>query len=148
MKVSQKGLDLIAKFEGIRLVAYKCSAGVWTVGVGSTRYEDGSPVKAGDVLENEAAAYKLFANTLTQYEQGVDKAITAEISQHQFDALVSLAYNIGVSAFAKSTVARRVNANPADPKIRDGFLLWVKAAGKVLAGLVRRRTAEADLYFS
>jgi lysozyme len=148
MKVSQKGLDLIAKFEGIRLVAYKCSAGVWTVGIGSTRYEDGSPVKAGDVLESEAAAYKLFANTLTQYEQGVDKAITAEISQHQFDALVSLAYNIGVSAFAKSTVARRVNANPDDPKIRDGFLLWVKAAGKVLAGLVRRRTAEADLYFS
>jgi lysozyme len=100
------------------------------------------------VLENEAAAYKLFANTLTQYEQGVDKAITADISQHQFDALVSLAYNIGVSAFAKSTVARRVNANPSDPSIREAFAMWSKVSGKVLAGLVRRRTAEADLYFS
>ena len=78
----------------------------------------------------------------------MDKAITADIGQNQFDALVSLAYNIGVSAFAKSTVAKRVNANPNDPTIRDAFLLWSKAAGKVLAGLVRRRTAEADLYFS
>jgi lysozyme len=156
MKVSQRGLDLIAKFEGIRLVAYKCSAGVQTIGIGSTRYEDGSPVKAGDVLENEAAAYKLFANTLVQYEDAVNDLITAKLNQNQFDALASLVYNIGRGSdkpqfsggFTRSTIRKKVNANPADPSIRDEFARWSRAGGKVLAGLVRRRAAEADLYFS
>ena len=146
MKVSQAGLGLIAKYEGIRLKAYKCSAGVLTIGIGSTRYEDGSPVQAGDVLPSEAAAYKLFANTLGQYERAVSKL--SGLSQNQFDALVSLCYNIGVGAFGKSTVFKRVANNPADPTIREAFLMWNKVSGKVVQGLTNRRKAEADHYFS
>lgn len=146
MKVSQSGLDLIAKYEGIRLKAYKCSAGVLTIGIGSTRYEDGSPVQADDVLPSEAAAYKLFANTLGQYERAVSKL--SGLSQNQFDALVSLCYNIGVGAFGKSTVFKRVANNPDDPAIREAICRWNKAGGKTLRGLVNRRKAEADHYFS
>ena len=145
MKTSQSGLDLIAKYEGIRLKSYKCSAGVWTVGIGSTRYEDGSPVQAGDVLPSEAAAYQLFANTLGQYERAVSKL--SGLKQCQFDALVSLCYNIGVGAFGKSTVFKRVANNPDDPTIRDAFAMWSKVAGKTVQGLVNRRKAEADHYF-
>ena len=145
MKTSQAGLDLIAKYEGIRLKAYKCSAGVLTIGIGSTRYEDGSPVQAGDVLPSEAAAYKLFANTLGQYERAVSKL--SGLKQCQFDALVSLCYNIGVGAFGKSTVFKRVANNPDDPTIRDALMMWSKVAGKTVQGLVNRRKAEADHYF-
>ena len=145
MKTSQSGLDLIAKYEGIRLKAYKCSAGVQTIGIGSTRYEDGSPVQAGDVLPSEAAAYKLFANTLGQYERAVSKL--SGLKQCQFDALVSLCYNIGVGAFGKSTVFKRVANNPDDPTIRDAFAMWSKVSGKTVQGLVNRRKAEADHYF-
>lgn len=146
MRISDDGVEFIAKFEGLRLAAYKCSAGVWTVGLGSTRYEDGSPVKAGDVLESEAAAYSLFKNTVGKYEEAVN-LLNAKLTQNQFDALVSLVYNIGAGAFAKSTVAKRVRANPNDPLIRTAIQMWSKAGGRVLAGLVRRRNAEADLYF-
>ena len=145
MKTSQSGLDLIAKYEGIRLKAYKCSAGVQTIGIGSTRYEDGSPVQEGDVLPSEAAAYKLFANTLGQYERAVSKL--SGLKQCQFDALVSLCYNIGVGAFGKSTVFKRVANNPDDPTIRDALMMWSKVAGKTVQGLVNRRKAEADHYF-
>lgn len=146
MKTSQSGLDLIAKYEGIRLKAYKCSAGVWTIGIGSTRYEDGSPVQAGDVLPSEAAAYKLFANTLGQYERAVSKL--SGLSQNQFDALVSLCYNIGVGAFGKSTAFKLAANNPNDPAIREAIGRWNKVKGKVVQGLVNRRKAEADHYFS
>lgn len=146
MKLSQNGAEFIADFEGIRLKAYKCSAGVWTIGAGSTRYEDGSPVKAGDVLESEAAAYALFKNTVGKYEEAVN-LLNAKLTQNQFDALVSLVYNIGAGAFAKSTVAKRVLANPGDPTIRAALMLWNRAGGRVVQGLTNRRKAEADLYF-
>jgi lysozyme len=145
MRVSDKGIALIAKYEGIRLAAYKCSAGVWTIGLGSTRYEDGSPVQAGDVLPSEAAAYQLFANTLGQYERAVSKL--SGLKQCQFDALVSLCYNIGVGAFGKSTAYRLASANPDDPAIREAIGRFNKAGGKVVQGLVNRRKAEADHYF-
>ena len=148
MRISDSGIAFIAEWEGVRLKAYKCSAGVWTIGIGSTRYEDGSPVKAGDVLPSEPAAYALFRNTVGQYEGVVNRLAKKPLSQNQFDALVSLAYNIGVGAYAKSTVAKRVANDPADPSIRNGFLMWVKAGGRVVNGLVRRREAEANLYFS
>lgn len=148
MRTSQNGLEFIADFEGIRLKAYKCSAGVWTVGIGSTRYEDGSKVEAGDILPNEAAAYNLFRNTIGEYEAVVNRMAKKPLTQNQFDALVSLAYNIGVGAYAKSTVCKRVANDPSDPSIREAICRWNKAGGKVVKGLVRRREAEAALYFS
>lgn len=148
MRISDNGIAFIAEWEGVRLKAYKCSAGVWTIGIGSTRYEDGSPVQAGDMLPSEPAAYALFRNTVGQYEGVVNRLAKKPLNQNQFDALVSLAYNIGVGAYAKSTVAKRVANDPADPSIRNGFLMWTKAGGRVVNGLVRRREAEANLYFS
>lgn len=148
MRISDSGIAFIAEWEGVRLKAYKCSAGVYTIGIGSTRYEDGSPVRAGDVLPNEPAAYALFRNTVGQYEDVVNRLAKNPLKQNQFDALVSLAYNIGVGAYAKSTVAKRVANDPADPSIRNAFLMWTKAGGRVVNGLVRRREAEANLYFS
>ena len=146
MQISQKGMEFIEDFEGLRLKAYQCSAGVWTIGIGSTRYEDGKPVKKGDVLPNEAAAYNLFRVTVGQYEKAVND-LGAKLEQCQFDALVSLCYNIGVGNFTKSTVARLVKANPDDKAIAEAIKRWNKASGKVVAGLVRRREAEAKLYF-
>jgi len=148
MRISDSGIAFIAEWEGVRLKAYKCSAGVYTIGVGSTRYEDGSPVQAGDVLPNEPAAYALFRNTVGQYEGVVNRLAKKPLKQSQFDALVSLAYNIGVGAYAKSTVAKRVANDPADPSIREAISRWNKAGGKVVNGLKRRREAEANLYFS
>ena len=148
MRISDNGIAFIAEWEGVRLKAYKCSAGVYTIGIGSTRYEDGSPVQAGDVLPSEPAAYALFRNTVGQFEGVVNRLAKKPLNQNQFDALVSLAYNIGVGAYAKSTVAKRVANDPADPSIRNGFMMWVKAGGRVVNGLVRRREAEANIYFS
>ena len=81
------------------------------------------------------------------YEKSVDSFCRDDVTQHQFDALVSFAYNLGVNALRNSTLLKKVNANPADPAIRDEFKRWNRAAGRVMAGLTRRRLAEADLYF-
>jgi len=145
MTISEKGVSFIAKEEGLRLSAYRDSVGVSTIGYGSTRYEDGSKVKIGDKITKERAI-QLFRNTLKQYEAQVNKSITREINQNQFDACVSLCYNIGTAGFAGSTVVKRINANPCDPTIADAFKMWRNAGGKPI--LLARRTREAALYFS
>lgn len=146
MKLSDKGLAFIAKEEGLRLKAYQDSVGVWTIGYGSTRYEDGSKVRMGDTITRQRAE-NLFRNTLKVYENGVNGAIKRAINQNQFDALVSLCYNIGVAGFSRSTVARKVNADPCDTYIRHAFEMW-RNAGTHKGILLDRRKREADLYFS
>jgi len=149
-KVSQAGLDLIKTFEGFSAKPYPDpgSGGLpITIGYGSTYYEDGRKISMSDPLISEERALKLLANVLQSYEKSVDSFCRDDISQHQFDALVSFAYNVGVNALRNSTLLKKVNANPADPSIRDEFRRWNRAAGRVLAGLTRRRTAEAELYF-
>lgn len=145
MKLSNKGYEFLGNEEGLRLNAYRDSVGVWTIGYGNTFYEDGSKVKKGDRI-TKGRALELFRHIVKRFEDGVNRTITRELNANQFDALVSLAYNIGVAAFSKSTVARRVNANPCDPSIRDAFLMWRNAGGKPI--LLNRRKREADLYFS
>jgi len=148
MKVSDKGLDLITSFEGIKLTAYKCSAGVWTLGIGSTFYADGTPVKEGDTCTLQEA-HELFKLTLVNFENCVLRGLgKTKVNQNQFDALVSLAYNIGCGNFRKSSVLRFVSLNPNDPAIETAFLMWNKIGGKVSNGLQRRRDAEKTLYFS
>jgi len=93
-------------------------------------------------------AEELLKFSLTTYEKAVDSFCRDDISQSQFDALVSFAYNLGTSALQKSTLIKKVNANPKDPTIKAEFLKWNKANGKVLAGLTKRRQAEANLYLS
>lgn len=147
-KASQKGLDLIKRFEGLELKPYKCPAGIQTIGYGNTYYPSGSKVKLTDPAITKEKAEELLKFLLGSYEKSVDSFCRDDISQNQFDALVSFAYNCGVNSLKSSTLLKKVNANPNDPTIKAEFLKWNKASGRVLAGLTKRRQAEADLYFS
>lgn len=146
MKLNKAGADLIKSFEGCKLTAYKCSANKETIGYGNTFYEDGSPVKLGDTITQERAE-SLFVMISDSFAAKVKPLITSAVTENQFGALVSFAYNCGIANLKSSTLLRKVNANPNDPTIRNEFDKWNKAGGKVLAGLTRRRKAEADLYF-
>jgi lysozyme len=147
-KISQGGIDLIKNFEGLKLKPYLCSAGVPTIGYGNTFYETGKKVTLNDPAITEKRAEELLAHLLVSFEKYVDSFCRDDINQSQFDALVSFAYNLGPNSLKASTLLKKVNANPSDPTIKDEFLKWTKAGGKVLKGLVLRRESEAALYFS
>lgn len=137
--------ELIARFEGLRFKAYKCPAGIWTVGIGSTTF-NGKRVTEGLVITKEQA-YEQLERDLAVFENGVGRLVSKPINQDQFDALVSFSFNVGLGSLSRSTLLKKVNADPSDPTIRDLFAMWNKAGGKVLAGLTKRRKAEADWYF-
>lgn len=145
--MNKAGIDLVKSFEGLRLTAYKCSAGKDTIGYGNTFYEDGSKVKPGDKI-TVYRAVKLLEFILDKFEDSVEKLVTPELNENQMAALVSFAYNCGVGNLKSSTLLKKVNADPNDPTIADEFKKWTKAGGKVLTGLVKRRNAEATLYFT
>lgn len=142
-----KGIPTIKKFEGLRLNAYKCPAGVWTIGFGSTFYENGSKVSEGDKITIDRAD-KLLIEIVQKFEISVRSLVKSKINDNQLGSLTSFAFNVGVGNFKKSTLLKKVNANPNDPTIRNEFMRWTRGGGKVLKGLVTRREAEADLYFS
>jgi lysozyme len=146
MKLNKAGADLIKSFEGLRLESYRCSANKETIGYGSTFYEDGSPVKMGDKITKERAD-SLFEKVSDSFAAKVKGLIKSDINENQFSALVSFSFNVGIGNLKSSTLLKKVNANPMDASIRNEFLKWNRAAGKVLAGLTRRREAEANLYF-
>ena len=141
MKTSPKGIALIKEFEGLRLKAYKCPGGVWTIGYGHT-----AGVKPGMVITEAQAEEYLKANLIAfeRYLNGLGLAL----NQNQFDALISFIYNVGTGNFSSSTLLRKVRANPQDNSIMDEFIRWVYSKGRVLPGLQRRRLAEMKLYFS
>lgn len=141
------GLNLIKKWEGLRLSSYLCAAGVPTIGYGSTRYPNGKKVMLGEKLTGEKEATQLLLSTLAPYEAAVNKHLPI-LNQCQFDALVAFSYNVGTGALIKSTLLKKAKVNPNDPSILDEFLKWNKAGGKVLTGLTNRRREEANLYFS
>jgi lysozyme len=147
-KLSQRGLDLIKSFEGLKLKPYVCAGGINTIGYGNTYYMNGKKVTLQDKPITIQEAEELLKLSVSIYEKAVDSFCRDDISQPQFDALVSFAYNVGTGALQKSTLIKKVNANPKDVTIADEFLKWNKSAGRVLAGLTRRRQAEANLYFS
>lgn len=140
--------NLIKRFEGCYLEAYLDPVGIWTIGWGTIQYPDGTAVKQGDKITQAQADYYL------EYEvnikaKSVDNLVQpAKVNQNQFDALTSFTYNVGTGAFGDSTLLRKLKVNPNDPTIRDEFMRWVYGGGVVLPGLVTRRKAEADLYFS
>lgn len=148
MRISQRGVNLIKKFEGFRAKPYLCSAGVATIGYGSTYYENGVRVKLTDPPIDRVWAEQLLRNVLVHYEREVDAVTTDLITQNQFDALTSFTYNVGITNFRKSTLLQLVNSNYRDPKIRTQFLRWDKAGGRVIEGLKKRREIEANLYFT
>lgn len=139
MKTSQEGIDLIKRFEGLQLKAYKCPAGIWTIGYGHT----GPEVKEGKVI-TLAEAETLLRMDLGVFEDAVTR-YAGPAYQHQFDAMVSLCYNIGPGNFKNSSVVRLHKAGQYNGA-SAAFLLWNKAGGKILAGLVNRRKAERNLY--
>jgi lysozyme len=147
-KTSEEGIELIKSFEGLVLKPYKCSAGVPTIGYGNTFYENGKKVAMADKAITEARASELLANSLVKFEQYVDSYCVDTITQTQFDALVSFCYNVGPANLKSSTLLKKVNKDPNDPTILAEFMKWTRGGGKVLKGLVRRREAEANLYFS
>jgi lysozyme len=153
MTLSKHGEDLIKQFEGLKLDAYRDSAGVWTIGYGSTRYHDDRKVKAGDKLVNENQADALFKNTLGQYVTAVNDYVTVILSQNQFDALVSFTYNEGIGALKKSTLLKKLNAGDYDGAAYQ-FLLWNKITDPVtgnkiaLDALIKRRAKERQLFKS
>ncbi len=144
METSSKGIELIKQHEGCRLRAYKCPAGVWTVGYGSTR-----GVNQWTGITRQEAEVRLREDLRTA-ERTVEKVryLQPRLAQCQFDALVSFVFNVGSGNFEKSTLRKKVLANPADRSIRDEFLKWIHANGKPLEGLRKRRKDESELYFS
>ena len=148
MNISKTGLQLLKDFEGLRLNAYRCSAGVPTIGYGSTYYPDNSNVKMGDVLRDKEEAEVLLIHTLVDYDIYVSKYTkSVKLTQYQFDALVCFAFNVGLGNLSKSTLLKKVLANPNDSNIALEFVKWNRAGGEVVKGLTKRRQKESELYF-
>ncbi len=147
MNLSDDGDKLIKGFEGLRLVAYRDVAGVWTIGYGSTRYHDGKAVKPGDKLANEVQADAIFRNTLGQYVDAVNSYVKVPLTQNQFDALVSFTYNEGTGALGVSTMLKKLNQKDYQGAA-DAMLAWneitdPKTGIRVKSDtLVKRRNAE------
>jgi len=148
MKLNSEGYRLITKFEGFSAKPYLCSAKVPTIGYGNTYYSNGKKVTLLDKPITEAEAFEMFKEIADRFADKVNKLVTYPINQNQFNSLVSICYNIGVSAFQLSTLLKMVNENAKNPKIKDQFLRWNKAGGKVVRGLTLRRNEEAFIYFS
>ena len=141
MKTSKLGIQLIKGAEGYVSTAYRCPAGVWTIGYGHTK----------GVLEGMTCspiqALRWLSEDLLDAEDAIN-CLYLKISQNQFDALVSFVYNLGAAALYNSTLLKRIKANANDPLIRVEFEKWVYGGGRMLSGLVTRRKDEANLYFS
>ncbi len=141
---SDVGVNLISGFEDTLFKAYDDGVGVWTIGTGTTVYPNGVKVKQGDTCTpEEAKAY--FKHDLAKFEKTVNESVTVPLNQNQFDALVSLTYNIGSGAFTNSTLLKLLNKGDYQGAAEQ-FLRWNKAGGKVMKGLVRRREAERALF--
>ena len=139
MKTSAEGLALIKKFEGLELTAYKCAAGVWTIGYGHTK-----DVQEGDEW-SEAHADHMLEVELEEFEEYINDNVTVALSQNQFDALVSWVYNLGPANLKASTMLKVLNSGDYEG-VPAQIKRWNKAGGKVLKGLIRRREAEALLF--
>lgn len=138
-KMGKKGLDLVKRFEGCFLKAYKCPANVWTIGYGHTK-----TVKPGQLITHEEAE-ELLKKDMKEFENHVNKLVKVELTQNQFDALVSFTFNVGAGALKRSTLLKKLNRGDYDGAANE-FRRWNRGGGRVLRGLVRRRAAEKDLF--
>jgi len=139
MQTGNKGIELIKHFEGCELEAYKCPAGVWTIGYGHIKgVHEGMKI-------TEMQAEEMLKSELHEYEGYINDYVTVPLNQNQFDAMVSWVYNLGGGNLRASTLLKVLNAGDYDG-VPAQMLRWNKAGGKVLEGLTRRRQAEADLF--
>lgn len=141
MKIGIRGLEMIKEFEGFKGTAYLCPAKVWTIGYGTTKN-----VKQGQTVTQGQALLMLQAD-VKQFESDVTSMVKVPLTQNQFDALVCFAYNVGSGNLRSSTLLKLVNAGDFNGAAGQ-FGRWNKGGGQVLAGLTRRRAAEAALFLS
>jgi lysozyme len=144
MKTSDHGIAIIKQFEGCKLKSYRCPADKLTIGYGHTS-DAGSPQVTDGMVITQDEAVRILANDLVKFEKAVDGMVTVELSQGQFDALVSFAYNCGTGALKKSTLLKKVNAEDWDACPAE-FMKYTRGGGKVLPGLIRRRKAEVESF--
>lgn len=147
MRISEKGLAMIEKFEGCLLKASNKLDGVWTIGYGQTGRYYGKRVRRGMTTTKAEAHAWLRDHSIKTYEDAVTQAVKVPLNQNQFDALVSFTYNVGVGALKQSTALRKLNAGDY-AGAADALTMWMKCKGKVLAGLVRRRKEERALFLT
>lgn len=147
LKLNPEGVEFIKKHEAFSSRPYYDQGGRATIGYGSTRWIDGTPVKITDKPISESHAYYVLIHTLGDYEWSVHSNVDKSLTQSQYNALVSFAYNCGTEAFEGSTLLKMVNKDPTDPQIIRQFYRWIYVKGKVSKGLIKRREAEIELYF-
>lgn len=140
MRTSDICFNKIQEFEGLRLTAYKCPAGVWTIGFGHTK-----GVKMGQTI-TKSQAETLLRGDLLPCEEYV-RGLNLELTQGQFDALVDFCFNLGTAALQRSTLLQKIRTKADEQTIRGEFAKWVNAGGVRLQGLVKRRAWEADRFF-
>lgn len=140
-KIGQAGLELIKKFEGCKLKAYLCPAGIMTIGYGHTH----GVVKNQEITQEQAD--QLLEDDLQIFINAVDQNTNVKLTQNEFDALVAFTFNVGIGAFKQSTLCKLINENKLE-LAAEQFARWNKAGGKVLPGLVRRRAAEKALFLT
>lgn len=147
MIVNQRTIDLIKRWEGCKLTAYQDVVGVWTIGYGTTENAGVGIKPYAGMTITQARADDLLHETLDRFAPAVFSRITVPVTANEFGACLSLAYNIGPGAFAKSTVLRELNAGNKSAAA-GAFHMWNKAGGKVVKGLVARRDAEVELFLT
>ena len=156
IKLNEEGYQMIMNFEGLSLKPYLCSAGVPTIGFGNTFYPNGKKVTLRDKPITKEYAIEIFKFIADLFAKDVNILLKTTVTQNQFNALVSFAYNLGSDIDADdipeglgdSTLLKKVNKNPNDLTILNEFLKWVRSNGKISNGLVKRRKLEAKLYFT
>jgi len=150
--MNKAGIDLITSFEGFRPKPYYCPAGIISIGYGTTRYPDGRKVQMTDPPVTIEKAIQYLLNDVAASEDHILKVVTKQLNENQLSALTSFVYNCGIGNFDRSTLLKRINSNPDNPNIREQFLKWkyanVNGKPTIMPGLVRRRTVEANLYFT
>lgn len=144
-KLGTEGLKCIKHYEGYRDKNYYCDGGISTIGIGSTRWFDGRPIKEGQTCTEEQAE-QLFRRDIKVFEDAVTQCLTVPVTQGQFDALVSFSYNVGEGALAESTLLRNIN-NRDFESARTQFMRWCRAGGQEIYGLKVRRKSEVDLFY-
>ena len=142
MQISENGLDLIRKYEGLKLAAYVCPGKKLTIGYGHT----GPDVKSGKKI-NVEEANALLQKDVQRFEHAVNELVTAPMTQGMFDALISFSFNLGAGSLKGSTLLKKLNADDREAAAEE-FLKWNKANGKVLAGLTKRRECERELFLA
>lgn len=147
MKVSKNGIHLIKHFEGVRNRPYKCQAGLWTIGVGHVIGNGQQLFESWNRVFSLVEIETLLAKDLERFERGVEKLISVPLKQHQFDALVSFAFNLGLGCLQRSTLRQKLNRGDTFGAIKS-WLKYNKVNGQTSNGLVRRRNAEVTLFLT